>query len=43
MIASVSLSVTSCGPGLRDGHAFGRLSRRRVVDYCIVQSSACMP
>jgi hypothetical protein len=27
---------------LEQGHAYGRLSRCRVVDHCVVQSASCM-
>jgi hypothetical protein len=27
---------------IRQGHAFGRLTRCRVVDHCVVQSASCM-
>lgn len=30
-------------PCIRRGHAYGRLTRCRVVDHCVVQSASCMP
>jgi hypothetical protein len=43
MIRAVTMSApVACAP-LEQGHAFGRLTRCRVVDHCVVQSATCMP
>lgn len=42
MIPAV-LDDIACVPRLRQDHAYGRLTRCRVVDHCVVQSASCMP
>ena len=40
--AVIATAPAACAP-LEQGHAFGRLTRCRVVDHCVVQSATCMP
>ena len=42
MIPPVSATTNVTCPCIRQGHAFGRLTRCRVVDHCVVQSASCM-
>lgn len=35
-------AVHDACPCLKRGHVYGRLSRCRVVDHCVVQSAGCM-
>jgi hypothetical protein len=43
MIPAVLTAARVACPCIRQGHAFGRLTRCRVVDHCVVQSASCMP
>jgi hypothetical protein len=42
MIRGVLPATSAACPCIRQGHAFGRLTRCRVVDHCVVQSASCM-
>ena len=41
MIPSMTPTRHVEGPGLASSHAYGRLTRCRVVDNCVVQSATC--
>ena len=43
MIRDVLPAAPAACPCIKQGHAFGRLTRCRVVDHCVVQSASCMP
>jgi hypothetical protein len=42
MMRAVTPTAPAACAVLEQGHAFGRLTRCRVVDHCVVQSASCM-